>query len=278
MRTTEPLDLQGPGGLRTVRLTPGETISINAGLKAGRPGDAEIVISMTGPDDLTLQVLRQLMVRLAALPVARRIEVPLAANGGAVVVDRELLAASYLGDAGVSISVSHSRFDVPSLLMALDRYPYGCTEQTTSRALLLLYVNDLEAPAALLADKGLGERVQTAIERVLAKQSAAGSFGLWSPGGGDLWLDAYVTDFLTRAHEKDYALPAQALRLALDNLQNVLASDDVASEGGSTAYAAYVLARKRRAVAGDLRYYVDTRLDEFQKPIARAQLAAALAL
>ena len=30
-----------------------------------------------------------------------------------------------------------------ALLKALDRYPFGCTEQTTSRALPLLYVNDV---------------------------------------------------------------------------------------------------------------------------------------
>ncbi len=279
VQTTGPLDLQGAGGLRTVRLAPGETTSFATGIKAGRPGDAEIVITMTGPDDLVLQSKQPLTVRPPALPETRRIEVPLAANGGAIVVDRELLAASYLGGSSVSVSVSNSRFDVPSLLMSLDRYPYGCTEQTTSRALPLLYVNDFDAPAALLADKGLRERVQTAIERVLANQSSAGSFGLWSPGGGDLWLDAYVTDFLSRAHEKKYAVPAQALRLALDNLQNVLGyTDDVAGEGDSIAYASYVLAQNRRAAAGDLRYYVDTRLDEFETPIARAQLAAALAL
>ena len=155
LRTNGPLDLQGSGGLRTVRLA--------AGIRAGRPGDAEIVISMTGPDDRALEATRQLTVRPAALP--------LAANGGALVVDRELLAASYLGDASVSISVSNSRFDVPSLLMALDRYPFGCTEQTTSRALPLLYVNDFDAPPALLADKGLQEWVQEAIERVCSPTS-----------------------------------------------------------------------------------------------------------
>ena len=35
--------------------------------------------------------------------------------------------------------------DVPGLLQSLDRYPYGCTEQTVSRALPLLYVNNLAA-------------------------------------------------------------------------------------------------------------------------------------
>ena len=32
--------------------------------------------------------------------------------------------------------------------------------------------------------------------------SSSGSFGLWGPGSGDLWLDAYLSDFLTRAREE----------------------------------------------------------------------------
>ncbi len=48
-------------------------------------------------------------------------------------------------------------------------------------------------------DAELHKRVQDAIYRELSYQSSTGSFGLWGPGSGDMWLDAYVTDFLTRA-------------------------------------------------------------------------------
>jgi uncharacterized protein YfaS (alpha-2-macroglobulin family) len=62
--------------------------------------------------------------------------------------------------------------------------------------------------------------VQDAIYRVLSYQASTGSFGLWGPGSGDLWLDSYVTDFLTRAREQKYDVPDRALVQALDNLQN----------------------------------------------------------
>ena len=42
------------------------------------------------------------------------------------------------------------------------------------------------------------DRDDEAIERLLSRQGSNDSFGLWSPGGEDPWLDAYVTDFLTR--------------------------------------------------------------------------------
>ncbi len=114
---------------------------------------------------------------------------------------------------------------------------------------------------------------------VLNYQSSSGSFGLWGPGSGDLWLDAYVTDFLTRAREQNYDVPALAMSQALNNLQNSLAYDqDVQDRGSEIAYALYVLARNKKASVGDLRYYADTQLEAFTSPMAVAQLAASLAL
>ena len=39
-----------------------------------------------------------------------------------------------------------------------------------------------------------------------------------------------------------------------------------------------MLARNGRAPIGELRYYVDTKLDDFATPLAQAQLGAALAM
>ena len=114
---------------------------------------------------------------------------------------------------------------------------------------------------------------------MLANQSASGSFGLWAPGGEDIWLDAYVTDFLTRARQKGYAVPGEAFDLALDNLKNRLAyAGDFDNGGEDIAYALYVLASNGRAAIGDLRYYAETKLDAFATPLAKAQIGAALAL
>ena len=126
----------------------------------------------------------------------------------------------------------------------------------------------------------LHKRVQDAIYRVLSYQSSTGSFGLWGPGSGDLWLDAYVTDFLTRAREQKYDVPDQAMVQALDNLQNALSATTPMSRinGNEIAYALYVLARNKRAAVSDLRYYADTMLNDFPTPLAKAHLAAALAL
>jgi hypothetical protein len=66
---------------------------------------------------------------------------------------------------------------------------------------------------------------------------------------------------------------------ALDRLQNFISYvQDFQSGGEGRAYALYVLARNGRAPIGELRYYVDTKLDSFSTPLAQAQLGAALAM
>jgi alpha-2-macroglobulin len=165
-------------------------------------------------------------------------------------------------------------------LAALDRYPFGCSEQIASRALALLYVNDLASAAQLALDSGVDQRIRDSIDRLLARQGSNGSFGLWSAGGDDAWLDSYVTDFLTRARERGFAVSDLGLKLALERLRNFVGNaPDPAKDGGSNlAYALYVLARNGAAPLGDLRYYADTKLDVIATPIAKAQIAAALAM
>ncbi len=79
--------------------------------------------------------------------------------------------------------------------------------------------------------------------------------------------------------EQKFDVPEQALATALDNLENQLAYDtNVADRGNEMAYALYVLARNRKAAISDLRYYADTMLDQFPTQLAKAHIAAALAL
>ena len=51
------------------------------------------------------------------------------------------------GRVALSVAISTS-LDAATLLNALDRYPFGCSEQITSRAMAMLYVNDLGGAGA----------------------------------------------------------------------------------------------------------------------------------
>ena len=279
------LDLKGPvlvqadAAHRTVRLGRGGRGSVTIPITAAGPGLATIDLKLTGPGIAgSAGQTFALRVQPGTGATVRRTVRPLEA-GGTLSVSNDLLADILPGTGAVSVSVSPlAALDVPGLLQALDRYPYGCTEQTVSRALPLLYVNKLASADHLALDDKLDERVRGAIDKVLSRQGSNGSFGLWSVGGEDTWLDAFVVDFLTRARERNFAVPTLAFNQALDRLRNVVANANVDKNGGEIAYAAYVLARNGRPVMGDLRYLADTKLANFETPLARGQIGAALAL
>jgi uncharacterized protein YfaS (alpha-2-macroglobulin family) len=74
-------------------------------------------------------------------------------------------------------------------------------------------------------------------------------------------------------------VPERALVQALENLRNALSyTTDVKAQGDQIAYALYVLARNKKAAISDLRYYADTMINDFPTPLAKAHVAAALAL
>lgn len=171
-----------------------------------------------------------------------------------------------------------ARFDAPGLLATLDAYPYGCTEQVTSQALPLLYMSSVAEAVGLGNGPVVDARIEAAIARVLTRQTSNGAFGLWRADSGDFWLDAYVSDFLSRARATGHTVPDRAFRLAMDNLRNrINYAPDFETGGQDIAYALMVLAREGHAAMGDLRYYADVKADAFATPLAAAQLGAALA-
>jgi hypothetical protein len=249
-------------------------------LIANAAGNGTVRVSVSGPSGFALERTFVLTVRPPAQILVRRTVKPIA-KGESLMVSSDLFADLVPGTGAVSVSVgSLAAFDAASLLAALDRYPYRCSEQITSRALPLLYVSDLAKDAQVAADPTTDQRIRDAIEGLLTRQDSNGSFGLWSVGGDDVWLDSYVTDFLTRARERKFAVPDAAFKLALDRLRNAVANTTDAGKNGGTdlAYALYVLARNGVAPIGDLRYLADAKLDALSTPIAKAQVAAALAM
>jgi uncharacterized protein YfaS (alpha-2-macroglobulin family) len=265
---------------RAVELQVGTRQQVLIPISGEAIGKDVLHVDATLPDGTVLAKSINIDVRLNEPPMATTDFITLQPNAD-LTVTTDRFEGLVPGTASVQVSASGAgRLNVPAILRALDRYPYGCTEQLTSRAIALVYLNDVAVSAGLATDPEIRERVKKALAGVLANQSASGSFGLWSPDSrGDLWLDAYVTDFLTRARQHGFAVPAEALQLALDNLKNRVAyAGDFESGGEDIAYALYVLAANGRAAIGDLRYYAEAKLDNFATPLAKAQIGAALAL
>jgi hypothetical protein len=237
-------------------------------------------VRLTGPNGIDVKRQLTFDVKPPGGDIKRVTVSRLNPKGGKVTLSADLLADMIPSRTHVNLSVGPlAAFDVPGLLAQLDRYPYGCAEQTVSRALPLLYANQLAVQVGMAGDADLKKRVQGAIDRVFEMQDYSGAFGTWGPRNTDLWLTAYVTDFLTRAKEAGYTVRPQAFVQALDRLQNFISYvQDFEKGGEDRAYALYVLARNGRAPIGELRYYADTRLDRFSTSLAKAQLGAALAM
>ncbi len=265
---------------RELELAAGERKSETLTLKPTQPVLTHYDVRLMGPAGVDITRRLTFDVKLPAQDIKRVSVAKLAPKTGGVTLSADLLADLDPDRTTISVSVGPlARLDVPGLLTQLDRYPYGCVEQTVSRALPLLYANALGVLAGQQRDQTIKPRIQGAIARVLEFQSSSGAFGLWHAGNPDLWTTAYVTDFLTRAREAGFQVKPGAFDAALDRLQAFVSyAQDFATGGEARAYALYVLARNGRAPVGELRYFVDTRLDRFATALAQAQLGAALAM
>ena len=295
-------NLNAPPGDYTIRLSAGGAVAVDEPatftftvaqpgnqnaetqtfvLRGVRPGVGQVRLHLNGPNGFQLVRDSEIGVRpaqtITTTRTARRLN-----PGESLRLDPGLLRDYVPGTGQPKLSFSsRPNFNVPDLLAQLDRYPYGCLEQTVSRALPLLYFNQV-AEAWVGQDTteaGLRARVQEAVERILTLQDANGGFGLWHPDSAiEDWLSAYAMDFLVRARQERYLVPESAYQHGLARLQERLNADEFDGEQlGWRAYNLYVLARDQKAAVGDLRYLHDNYLQKLPNAFAQAQLGAALA-
>lgn len=266
---------QAPGAFT---LTKGGKAVFEVPVRALTVGDPTFDVVLTTPDGREVRQTLVLPVRANDPVVAQTRRFSLG-SGDKFRFSSDVFADLQAGTGRAILSAGPlAKFDAPGLLTMLDRYPYGCTEQVTSRAMPLLYLSSVAQASGLGNGPAVQARVDAAISRVLTRQAANGAFGLWRAESGDFWLDAYVSDFLSRARAEGFNVPDQAFRLAMDNLRNrINYAPEISDGGGDIAYALMVLAREGAAAMGDLRYYADVKGAVFDTPLAAAQLGAALA-
>lgn len=261
-----------------IELGAQEKLTLSLPVTAGATGDHDLRVALTTPDGKQLTKSLKIGVRAndPAISTTRRFSL---APGDTFTLDAEIFAGLLDGTGEVMVSAGPlAKLDAPGLLSALDRYPYGCTEQVVSAAMPLLYFDEVARAMGLGNADQVEQRIDQAIARVLTRQSSSGGFGLWRASSGDFWLDAYVADFLSRARAEGHEVPQLAYAMAMDNLRNrINYAPDFDKGGEEIAYGLMVLAREGAARMGDLRYYADVKADAFATPLALAQLGAALA-
>ncbi|MDR2214522.1 MAG: alpha-2-macroglobulin family protein [Nevskiaceae bacterium] len=275
----------------------GQRSDLAATLTSTAEGISTIALNVTGPGGYNISRSYPIQTRSAWMP-ASRVQRAIVPPGQRFTPAADSLAAFVAGSGVVQVSFSPIPMDAAALYDSLERYPYGCTEQITSRAMPLLYAAQMAALAGRKPEGDIRAQVQDAISTLLNRQAADGVFGYWriGDGGSTPWLGAYVTDFLARAKAAGYVVPDAALDKAYDALEAFAVRESTYSTSydfdvytsnwnpdtrqllldRSIAYAAYVLAKAGRMDKSRLRYLHDDRLRRIPSPLARAQIAAGL--
>ncbi len=283
-------------------LAKGQRKDLPVKLSTDGEGISNLTISVNGPSDYAVAHSYPIQTRSAFLPESR-IYTSLVEVGKTYRVSENLLEGYMPGTSELTVSFSTLPIDPGALYSSLARYPYGCTEQMTSRAMPLLYSEQLAALAGKSSEdaKAAAKReVQDAINTLLNRQSPDGSIGLWREGdrNSSPWLGAYATDFLYRAKAAGYTVPTEALDRAFTALANISQGDAWRVYGYDTdvwespwhndtedrlmhrsaPYALYVMAKAGKADISRVRYMHDRELRKIESPLARAHLGAALAI
>ncbi len=264
---------------RTVKLAPGGNFNEGFILSATTPGNAALKLELSGPGDLKIARDFTIGVRPAQAYQLRRF-VGRLQPGESVTLDDGAADEFLPGTAEALLSVSpRPDWDVPGLLRTLERYAYGCIEQTTSRALPLLYVEDVARLWRTDPGPATAETLDRAIGHIVEMQRSDGSFGVWSDSGDTVpWLDAYATDFLIRAKEHGKNVPDFAIKAAVSWLHDYVRQEHTEiGDLPAMAYAHYVLARGKSDDLDGLRYFYETQMARLPTQLAKAQTAAALA-
>ncbi|MBA4338592.1 MAG: alpha-2-macroglobulin [Hyphomonas sp.] len=287
-----------PATALTRTLGKSQRVDLPVRVSAKAEGISPLRLEVSGPEKYSVTRNYEIQTRSPYLPESRSTS-QLMRPGDSFSVTRDLLKGYVPGSADVAVGFSPIPVDPATLYASLDRYPYGCTEQISSRALPLLYSEQLVAMGAKGSRDSARDKVQVAVNTILNRQGADGAFGLWREGDGYAtpWLGAYATDFVYRAKQAGYSVPDEALTRAYGALRSVATGDawrvygydtDVYEGQYSTdtqqqmmyrssAFALYVLAKAGQADISRLRYLHDRELENIASPLARAHIGAGLA-
>ena len=272
----------------SVDLAPGASTNVRIAILGQRVGNGELMLSVTGPEGFALDRVLAIPVRPANAPMTETLTRRLL-PGDALTLSQAALDP-YIEGATLRASFSTTpNLDVQTILVNLDHYPYGCLEQTISRAYPLLIAGEVAELWSLedrykQVDK---QQLDKAIQSTLNRQRYDGLFGLWTAfDPPEPWLSAFTMDFLIRAKAKGFAVPDSAIETGTEGLRRLAAGEggigndnDRYGRGPSAqAYANYVLAKLGQAKLADLRYAAEQMPQGSSPALALAHIGAALGM
>lgn len=218
---------------RTVELAANGSEEVRFAFQAPRATKAKVVFRVRGGGASD------------AVEVTREITAPAVPEAVALYGDTTHESGEKLGD------LSAIRDDVGGLEVALSStalvglgdgveqlldYPYGCTEQLTSRLVPLLPLRDLARDYGIALPKDVDRTVVGTVAKVLANQRGDGGFGMWpdSPRSSP-WVTAYALWGLGEAKRRGAEVPERAIDEATAYVRRALDGWNEYLEGPPTA-------------------------------------------
>lgn len=284
------------------------TVSGNASRKLFIPFDREVALSFqveaekaigktafvlsASTADFSLQRTTEVPLRPAAPPIS-------ITGSGSVMAGEEALIFMPCDWIEGSASYRLNLMPFPAVefagsLQYLLRYPYGCVEQTTSRAFPLLYFNELAKAAEpqLFSTNAPEYYVREAINRLSSMQNSNGAFSFWPYGDYvSSWSSIYVMHFLVEAEKAGFTVSKSIIKRGLKHLKEVARSTNSVLNNNERqygrnnsqfmnsiqTYSVYVLALAGEPQKSSMNYLMENGADKMSLD-SRLFLAGAFAL
>lgn len=219
----EGLTLEGPN-VRSLSLAPGESQEVRFAYRADLVGKSKLRFFVSrGADRDSVELVRNVSAptTLEAVSLYGETDGEIAEKLGNLGGIRGDVGGLELRLASTALAGLDGAMD------ALLDYPYGCTEQLSSRLVPMVALRELatEFGAKLPAD--VERRAREAVATIVSHQHGGGGFGAWSDSPEDNpWVTAYALWALSEAKKRGHAVPASALDAGTLYLREALARSD----------------------------------------------------
>jgi alpha-2-macroglobulin len=220
----------------SVDLDANGSVEVRFAMKADRAGRAKVVFRVRGGGASD------------AVEVVRTVTSPASLEAVALYGDTSSQAGEKLGDlallrddvGGLAMTASSTALvGLDDGVEQLIEYPYGCTEQLTSRLVPLVSLRDLARDFGIALPADVDAVATKTVALVLANQDGEGGFGLFSSSRSQPWVTVYALWGLGEATRHGVHVPAAALDRATNYVRNML--DDWQREPLGTATVAFAL-------------------------------------
>lgn len=222
VRVTAQLSgLEAQGSLsRDVDVPENGSVEVRFPVTASRPGEASVRFEVTGSGerDAVTQPLR------VALPMPLESTAIYGQTGSARVERLGALGAARDDAGALSIALSSTALvGLDQAALDLVEYPYGCTEQLSSRLIPLVALSELSKALGFALPADARKRAEAAVADVLSRQQGDGGFAMWPESSGSSeWVSPWAALALGRAARAGLFVPKPALERARQYLRRSL--------------------------------------------------------